>query len=92
MLQHVCIEETEVSWLDPLHLAQAVTFSPPAYFHTFPSTRLATLRTTGVFNLHLLKGHILTAERFAGPVHMLQSKVCILLQDVPTNISLHKHT
>jgi hypothetical protein len=46
----------------------------------------------GVFNLYLLKGHILMAERFAGRIHVLQSKVYILLQDMPTNISLHKHT
>jgi hypothetical protein len=45
----------------------------------------------GVFTLYLLKGHILKAERFAGRIHALQSKVCILLQDMPTNISLHKH-
>jgi hypothetical protein len=32
------------------------------------------------------------AERFAGRIHVLQSKVRILLQDMPTNISLHKHT
>jgi hypothetical protein len=46
----------------------------------------------GVFKLYLLKGHILMAERFAGRIHVLQSKVCILLQDTPTSISLHKHT
>jgi hypothetical protein len=32
------------------------------------------------------------AESFAGRIHVLQSKVCILLQDIRTNISLHKHT
>jgi hypothetical protein len=46
----------------------------------------------GVFNLYLHKGHMLMAERFAGRIHVLQSKVCILLQDLPTSISLHKHT
>jgi hypothetical protein len=46
----------------------------------------------GVFNLYLLKDHILMAERFAGRIHVLQSKVCILLQDMATDISLHKHT
>jgi hypothetical protein len=45
----------------------------------------------GVFSLYLLKGHILMAERFAGRNHVLQSKVCVLLQDMPTDISLHKH-
>jgi hypothetical protein len=46
----------------------------------------------GVFNIYLLKGHILMAERFAGRIHILQSKVCILLHDMPANISLHEHT
>jgi hypothetical protein len=46
----------------------------------------------GVFNIYSLNGHILMAERFAGHIHVLQSTVCILLQDMPTNISLHKHT
>jgi hypothetical protein len=46
----------------------------------------------GVCKLHLLKGHILVAERSAGRIHVLQSKVCMLLQDVPIGISLHKHT
>jgi hypothetical protein len=32
------------------------------------------------------------AERFAGRIHVLQSKVCTLLQDMHTNISLHEHT
>jgi hypothetical protein len=32
------------------------------------------------------------AERFAGRIHVLHSKVRILLHDMPTNISLHKHT
>jgi hypothetical protein len=45
----------------------------------------------GVFNLYLLKGHILMTERFAGRIHVLYSKVCILLQDMPTNISLHRY-
>jgi hypothetical protein len=52
----------------------------------------ATLFTPGVFNLYLLKGHILMAERFMGRIHVLQSKVCTLFQDMPTNIFLHKHT
>jgi hypothetical protein len=50
------------------------------------------LPTAGVFNLHLLKGHILMAERSAGRIHVLHSKVCMLLQDRRTGISLHKHT
>jgi hypothetical protein len=41
--------------------------------------------------LYLLKGHILMAKRLAGRVHILRSKVCILLQDTRTDISLHKH-
>jgi hypothetical protein len=45
----------------------------------------------GVFNLYLFKGHILMAERFAGRIHVLESKVCILLQDMPTNITLREH-
>jgi hypothetical protein len=53
---------------------------------------VAYTRKPGVFNLYLHRGHILTAERFAGRIHVLQSKVCILLQDLPTDISLHKHT
>jgi hypothetical protein len=32
------------------------------------------------------------AERFAGRNHVLQSKVCILLHDMPTDISVQKHT
>jgi hypothetical protein len=48
--------------------------------------------TPGVFKVYLLKGHILMAERFAGRIRVLQSKVCILLQDIRTNISLHKYT
>jgi hypothetical protein len=48
--------------------------------------------STRVFKFYLLKGQILMAERFAGRIHVLQSKVCILLQDMPTDISLHKHT
>jgi hypothetical protein len=32
------------------------------------------------------------AERFAGRIHVLQGKVRIMLQDIPTNISLPKHT
>jgi hypothetical protein len=32
------------------------------------------------------------AERFIGRIYVLPSKVCILLHDMPTNISLHKHT
>jgi hypothetical protein len=48
--------------------------------------------TAGVCNLYLFKGHILIAERFAGRIHVLQSKVCVLLQDMPTNISLYKYT
>jgi hypothetical protein len=47
---------------------------------------------SGVFKLYLLKGHILMAEIFLGYIHVLQSKLCILLQDMPANISLHKHT
>jgi hypothetical protein len=31
-------------------------------------------------------------ESFDGRTRMLQSKVCILLLDLTTNISLHKHT
>jgi hypothetical protein len=50
------------------------------------------LTTAGVFKLYLLKGHILMAQGFAGRIHALQSKVCILSQDTPTDISLHKHT
>jgi hypothetical protein len=46
----------------------------------------------GALNLYLLKGHILMAEKFAGRIRVLQSKVCVSLQDMPTNISLHKHT
>jgi hypothetical protein len=46
----------------------------------------------GVFNLYLLKSHILMAESFAGRIPVLQIKVYILLQDMHTNISLHKHT
>jgi hypothetical protein len=46
----------------------------------------------GVFNSYLLKGHILMTEIFAGRIHVLQSKVCILSQDMPTNVSLRKHT
>jgi hypothetical protein len=46
----------------------------------------------GVFNFYLLRGHILMAERFMGCIHILQRKVCILLQDMPANISVHKHT
>jgi hypothetical protein len=30
-------------------------------------------------------------KRFAGHIHVLQSKVCILLQNMRTNIYLHKH-
>jgi hypothetical protein len=41
---------------------------------------------------YLLKGHILMAERFAGCFHVLQSKICILLQDMSTSISLREHT
>jgi hypothetical protein len=47
---------------------------------------------SGVFNIYLFKGRILMAERFAGCIHILQSKVCILLQDMPTNISIYIHT
>jgi hypothetical protein len=47
---------------------------------------------SGVFKLYLLRGHILMAEKFAGRIHVLQSKVCVLLQDSPTDISLHKRT
>jgi hypothetical protein len=50
------------------------------------------LSKTGVLKLHLLKGHILMAEISAGHIHVSQSKVCILLQDMPTDISLRKHT
>jgi hypothetical protein len=46
----------------------------------------------GTCNLYLLKGHILMAERFAGRILVLQSKGWILLQDMPTNISVHRHT
>jgi hypothetical protein len=45
-----------------------------------------------VFNLYLPKGQILIVEKFTGRIHVLQSKVCILLQGMPTNISPHKHT
>jgi hypothetical protein len=31
------------------------------------------------------------AERFVGRIHILQSKVCILLQGMPTNISVRKY-
>jgi hypothetical protein len=31
------------------------------------------------------------AERFAGRIRVLRSKVCVLLQDMPTNISIRKH-
>jgi hypothetical protein len=31
-------------------------------------------------------------ERFAGCIHVLQSEVCILLQDVPTDISVRKRS
>jgi hypothetical protein len=50
------------------------------------------LPRSGVFSLYLLKGHILMAERSAGCIHVLHSKVCTLLQDMPTDISLHKRT
>jgi hypothetical protein len=46
----------------------------------------------GVFNRYLLKGPTLVAERFAGRIHASQSKVCILLQGMPTDVSLCKHT
>jgi hypothetical protein len=32
------------------------------------------------------------ADKFAGRIHVLQSKVWISLQDMRTDISLHKHT
>jgi 2,3-bisphosphoglycerate-independent phosphoglycerate mutase len=32
------------------------------------------------------------AESFAGRIHFLQSKVCIVLQDMPTDISVRTHT
>jgi hypothetical protein len=32
------------------------------------------------------------AERFVCLIRVLQSKVCILLQELPTNTSLRKHT
>jgi hypothetical protein len=62
---------------------------PSAYCNSLLRTYLS---KPGVFNLHLGKGHILMAERFAGSIHVLQSKVCMLLQDMRTNASLHKHT
>jgi hypothetical protein len=31
-------------------------------------------------------------KKIMGHIHVLQSKVCILLQGMPTNISPHKHT
>jgi hypothetical protein len=40
----------------------------------------------------MLKGQILMAEIFAGIIHVLQSKVCMLLQDMLTNISVREHT
>jgi hypothetical protein len=52
----------------------------------------ATAPSARVFSIDLLKGHILMAERFAGRIHVLHSKVRILLQDMRTGISLHKHT
>jgi len=45
-----------------------------------------------IFNIYLLKGHILISERFAGCRHVLRSKVCLLLLGIPTNISLPKRT
>jgi hypothetical protein len=59
---------------------------------TLFSSKTKAPSNSGIFNLYLLKGHILMEERFAGHIHVLQSKVCMLLQDMPTNISLHKHT
>jgi hypothetical protein len=49
------------------------------------------LSKSGDFSLYLLKGHILMAEIFAGRIHVLHSKVCILLQDMRADVSLHKH-
>jgi hypothetical protein len=46
----------------------------------------------GVFKLYLLKDHNLPVERFAGRMQVLVSKFFMLLPDIPTNISLHKHT
>jgi hypothetical protein len=64
--------------------------------HLMPVMRCSRRRDlwfiAGVFNPYLLKGHILMAERFAGRIQVLQSKICILLQDMRTNISLRKHT
>jgi hypothetical protein len=45
---------------------------------------------SGTFNFTCSRAT--TAEGFAGRIHILQSKVCMLLQDMPTDISLHKHT
>jgi hypothetical protein len=62
--------------------------------HTFEVQGGESLRP-GVLNLHLLKGlkgHVLMAERFAGRIYVSQRKVCILLQDMPTDISLRKDT
>jgi hypothetical protein len=46
----------------------------------------------GVFSRYLLEGHIFVLERFAGRLHVLLRIVCMLLQDIHTNIFLHKHT
>jgi hypothetical protein len=75
------ISETELSGFDPVLIAKEDKIS----YSANPIT-------AGVFQLYLLKGHILMEERFADCIHVLQSKVCILLQDMPTNISLHKRT
>ena len=46
---------------------------------------------SSIFNIYLLKGHILILETFVGCRHVLQSTVCLLLLGI-TTISLHKRT
>jgi hypothetical protein len=62
-----------------------VCYSPRQYFTAWASK-------PGVFNIYLLQGHILMPEIFGGRIHVLQSKDRILLQDMPTDIYVHKHT
>jgi hypothetical protein len=64
-------EDGGIRLLQQAHIYQIISHRNPE-----DAARVAHCCRPGVFKRYLLKGHILTAERFAGGVHVLQSKVC----------------
>ena len=70
-----------------------VTFRGPASIHIFTwVSNITKGHNAGVCNIYLLKNHILMVERFVRRMLVLQSTVCTLLLDTPTNTSLQKQT